>query len=161
MRLGRHDIEREADRKAAEVVGGNHVAEALRRTYLQGPVLQRVFTLVLEKALTGERAPLRLAEAAATVFAAHDFEKLRQKARESADVPGPHHPSLPERVAQAEQEAKRAGIGGKTPFIDAYPELLAAEELLTKTYFPDKQAHARSDASQLRRKALVARLKRR
>ena len=41
------------------------------------------------------------------------------------------------------------------------PELLVAEELLTKTYFPDKQQHQRSDASQLRRKALAARLKRR
>jgi hypothetical protein len=160
LRIGAHDHEREADLKAAQVVGGNHVAAALKRTYLQSPVLERVFHLVLDRALTGPRAPLRLAEAAATVFASHDFTQLREDARESAERPGARHPSLHERVAQAQREQSRAGISGKTAFIDAYPELLAVEELLTKSYFPDTPTYARSDASQLRRRALAARLRR-
>ncbi len=159
MRLGAHDAEKEADRKAAEVVGGNHAARALERSYLHGPVLARVFKLVLERALEGPRAPERLAEAAARVYSSFDFKTLRARAEVRAEVPGEQHPALGERKAAAEAEASRAGVGRGASFIDAYPELLVCEELLTKTYFPDTPVHQRSDASQLRRKALAARLK--
>lgn len=159
MRAGAHDAEKEADRKAAEVVGGNHAAKALERTYLHGPVLARVFKLVLERALEGPRAPERLAEAAARVYASFEFKQLREKAERAAQIPGPHHPSLDQRKTATEAEGSRAGVGRGTSFIDAYPELLTCEELLTKTYFPDTPVHQRSDASQLRRKALATRLK--
>lgn len=159
--LGARDHEREADRKAAEVVGGNHAARALERIILQAPVLQRVFTVVLLKAELGERAPLRLAEAAYQLYSRYEWKHMKKLAEVDAHIPGPQHPSLPDRVAGTEKAEGRAGIGGARSFIEAYPELLAAEELLTKTYFPDKQQHQRSDASQLRRKALAARLKRR
>lgn len=161
MYEGKHDIEKEADRKAAQAVGRNHLASALKRICLQAPVLSRVFKLVLERALTGQRAPLRLAEAAAKIYASYDFPTLRREAAEWAQVDGDRHPKLDTRVAEVETEPSRAGVGRGAPFIDAYPELLAVEELLTKTYFPDLPQHQRSDASQLKRKALAARLKRR
>ncbi|MBK7864380.1 MAG: M48 family metalloprotease [Archangiaceae bacterium] len=155
---GAHDDEREADRRAALAVGGNHVASALRRTYLGGPALARVFALVLSRAEAGPRVPLRLAEAAFHLYRGAALPSLERAAAREAQVPGPHHPSLPDRVAQAEGLAPKSGIGPGTPFIDAYPELLAAEELLTQTYFPGAPAHARSDASTLKRRALAARL---
>ncbi|MBL8955466.1 MAG: hypothetical protein JNK82_32125 [Myxococcaceae bacterium] len=156
-----HAHEREADRKAAAVVGGNHTARALERMMLQAPVLARVFAVVHARAALGERAPQRLAEAAYQLYSRYEFSQLKEHAAAESVVPGEQHPSLPERVAGSEREPSRAGIGGQRSFIEAYPELLAAEELLTRTYFPDKAHHQRSDASQLRRKALAARLKRR
>jgi Zn-dependent protease with chaperone function len=154
------DQEREADLKAAQAVGGNHTASALRRICLQAPVLARVFDTVLDRARTGHRAPARLAEAAMTVYRSYEFPRLRRKVIARVDVPGEEHPAVSERVASTAREPSLNGIGGNTAFMDAFPELLAAEELLTRTYFPDTPQHARSDASQLRRKALAARLKR-
>ncbi len=159
--LAAHEHEREADRKAAAVVGGNHAARALQRIILQSPVLERVFAWIYHRAELGERVPMRLAEAAFQLYSRYDWSKLRKRAEVDSMIPGEAHPSLPERVAGAEKADTRTGIGGDRAFIDAYPELLVAEELLTKTYFPDKLQHQRSDASQLRRKALAARLKRR
>jgi hypothetical protein len=160
MRLGAHDHEREADLKAAQVVGGNHAAAALRRICLQSPVLGRVFELVLDRARYGQRAPARLAEAAMAVYRSLELPKSHRKVEGWTDIAGEEHPAPSDRFASAEREPHRTGVGSGTAFIDAFPELLVAEELLTKTYFPDTPTHTRSDASQLRRKALAARLKR-
>jgi Zn-dependent protease with chaperone function len=160
LRLGAHDQEREADLKAAQVVGGNHAAAALKRSCLQLPVLSRIFGLVLVRAELGQRAPLRLAEAAMAVYRSLELPKSHRKVEAWLDVAGEEHPAPSDRIASAEREASRTGVGAGNAFIDAFPELLVAEELLTKTYFPDTPTHTRSDASQLRRKALAARLKR-
>jgi Zn-dependent protease with chaperone function len=160
LRLGAHDQEREADLEAAQLVGGNHAAGALKRICLQSPVLGRIFELVLERARYGQRAPARLAEAAMAVYRSLELPKSHQKVAGWSDIAGEEHPAPNDRIASAERAASRAGVGAGNAFIDAFPELLVAEELLTKTYFPDTPTHTRSDASQLRRKALAARLKR-
>lgn len=95
------------------------------------------------------------------MYASFDFPTLRRKASDWAELDGERHPRLETRVEGAQAEPSRAGIGRGAPFLDAYPELFAVEELLTRSYFPDLPQHGRSDASQLKRKALAARLKRR
>jgi Zn-dependent protease with chaperone function len=161
VRRSSHAHEIEADRRSAAVIGGNHARKALERIILQGPILEGVFKFVLERAKAGPRAPIRLAEAVVKLYSSHDFPRVRRNVEQQAEQHGESHPSLPARVENVSQEPDRTGIGPGRSFMEAYPELLAVEELLTKTYFPDTPQHTRSDASQLRRKALAARLKRR
>jgi Zn-dependent protease with chaperone function len=159
LAAGRYDHEREADRKAAEVVGGNHAAGALQRILVQAPVLARVFALVRERAQQGGVAPRRLAEAAWELYQRHDFSGLKRRSLEAAEQAGAEHPSLGDRVAESERAPARGDMSGGASFIEAYPELLACEEALTGTYFPDAPVHASSGASNLKRRALAARLK--
>jgi Zn-dependent protease with chaperone function len=161
VRRSPHAHEHEADRRAAAVVGGNHAAKALERILIHAPVLEGVFKFVLERAKNGPRAPMRLAEAVVKLYTSNDFSRVLRNSEKYSELDSASHPSLPARVENVTQEPDRTGIGAGRSFIEAYPELLAVEELLTKTYFPDTPQHTRSDASQLRRKALAARLKRR